>query len=82
MQQMQYREQLSDIKDQGDMEKLIQFSDELQKLTLDTVNKIATLFEQGLENDTTDLKNYICELQFLNKLALDLDEVEEHLLEQ
>ena len=80
MQQMEYREQLSDIKEQGDFNNFSQFADKVDGLTADTIGKITALFEQGIDNSSTDLKNHICELQFLNKLAVDLDEVEEHLL--
>ena len=80
MQQMEYREQLSDIKEQGDFNNFTHFVDKIDGLTADTIGKITILFEQGIDNSSADLKNHICELQFLNKLAIDLDEVEEHLL--
>jgi len=82
MQQMEYREQLSDIKEQGNFEIFIQFSDKIDSLTVDTIAKISKLFEQGIESSSSDLKNHICELQFLNKLAVDLNEVEEHLMSE
>ncbi|MCP3673566.1 MAG: Fe-S protein assembly co-chaperone HscB [Gammaproteobacteria bacterium] len=84
MQQMEYREQLADIKEHGDFENLTQFADKVDSLIVDTVGKISCLFGQGVENNTdndfTELKNNICELQFLNKLIVDLNEVEEYLL--
>ncbi len=82
MQQMEYREQLSDIKELGDFNKFTQFVDKIDGLTADTIGKITVLFEENTDNSSTDLKNHICELQFLNKLAVDLDEVEEHLLSE
>ena len=82
MQQMEYREQLNELKELGDFEKLNSFADKLQILTDDVEAKIAALFEQDQAEDSTDLKNHICELQFLNKLAKDLDEVEEYLFTQ
>jgi len=82
MQQMEYREQLNELKELGDFDQLNDFADKLQILTNDTEAKIAALFEQDQAQDSTDLKNRICELQFLNKLARDLDEVEEYLLNQ
>ncbi len=80
MQQMEYREQLNEIREQGDFEMLQAFTEKLKKMINDTEARIAGLFEQDGANDSTDLKNTICELQFLNKLAIDLDEVEEHFL--
>ena len=82
MQQMQYRDQLSDLKELGDYEKLQQFSTQIDKLTAATEERIGALFELAREQDYTALKNQICELQFLTKLAVDLDEVEEYLLIQ
>ena len=80
MQQMEYREQLSEIKEQGDFESFTQFIDKVDRLTDDTINQISMIFANNIKADSIDLKNHICELQFLNKLAVDLDEVEEHLL--
>jgi len=75
MQQMQYREQLNEIKIQGKHEQLHEFTENLENLTEATVDRISDMFAKGTENDSADLKNHICELQFLNKLAIDLDEV-------
>jgi len=80
MEQMQYREQLAEIKVLADFDKLHEFSQSLQNLQNQTISKISGFFEQGVDSKPADLKNNICELQFLNKLALDLDEVEEQLL--
>jgi len=80
MQQMQYREQLNEIKEQGDFEKLQQFADDVDGLLRETENTISTLFKQGIDKDPANLKNHICELQFLNKLVHDLNEVEDHMM--
>ena len=87
MQQMDYRDQLVIIKDNNDMEELETFSETVNCLTKSMLDKITNEFNE-LESysssesnpDTSPLKNHICELQFLNKLAKDLDEVEEQLL--
>jgi molecular chaperone HscB len=81
MQQMDYRDQLVKIKDNNDMEELDAFSETINRLTTSMINIISTEFNELASNsDSSSLKNHICELQFLNKLAKDLDEVEEHLL--
>ncbi len=82
MQQMEYREQLNEIKEKGDFDQLKEYEEQMKKMTNDTEARIADLFEQDGANDSADLKNHICELQFLNKLAIDLDEVEEHFLSE
>jgi molecular chaperone HscB len=87
MQQMDYRDQLVVIKDNNDMEELDTFSEMITGLTKSMLDTITNEFS-GLESssssdskvDASSLKNHICELQFLNKLAKDLDEVEEQLL--
>ena len=80
MEQLQYREQLSKIKEAADFEKLTEFSQILAKLTADTSSQISGLFKQGAKVASEELKNSICELQFLDKLSHDLDEVEEQLM--
>jgi len=88
MQQMGYRDELVKIKDNNNMEELESFSETIKGLTnsiLDIISdEFTALNDVSLEYpnliDTNSLKNHICELQFLSKLALDLDEVEEHLM--
>ncbi|PCJ49260.1 MAG: Fe-S protein assembly co-chaperone HscB [Gammaproteobacteria bacterium] len=88
MEQMEYREQLSDIKDNNELEELDAFAKKIKSLSQDMTAKISKQFKHlqqinSLDNtrfDSSSLKNLICELQFLTKLALDLDEVEEQLM--
>jgi molecular chaperone HscB len=80
MQQLEYREQLSVIKDKADMDELVLFSGTLDKLIDVTMVEINRLFESDLKAHLPELKNNICELQFLNKLTVDLEEVEEQLI--
>jgi len=80
MQQMQYREQLNEIKEQGDFDKLQQFADDVDILLKETETTISQLFQQKSSAESADLKNHICELQFLNKLVHDLNEVEDQLM--
>lgn len=85
MQQMEYREQLSAIKELADFDKLQSFATLLDGVTKVTVDKITVLFAQAIAKNSLDklamdIKNNICELQFLTKLAVDLDGVEEQLL--
>jgi len=82
MQQMFYREELSDIDQSADLKELEKFNIKVKSLTKETEQLIAQLFNTENLQDYVALKNNICELQFLNKLALDLDEVEEHLMFQ
>jgi molecular chaperone HscB len=83
MQQMEYRDELMAIKDNNDMDELDTFSETISGLTksmLDTISNEFSELGSALNPDPSSLKNHICELQFLNKLAKDLDEVEEQLL--
>ncbi len=80
MQQMQYREQLNTIKEQGDLVKLQHFATNIDNLLAETETTIARLFQKDNSNESTNLKNHICELQFLNKLTQDLNEVEDQLM--
>lgn len=82
MQQMEYREQLNEVKEQGDFDQLQAFNEKLKEMTNATECRISTLFKNLETTDSSELKNQICELQFLNKLAIDLDEVEEYLLSE
>jgi len=85
MEQMTLREQLADIKDAADFDQLLEFADSVELLNKNTVSKIAKLLGQESwqesEENLSDIKNHICELQFLNKLVSDLDEVEEQLMQ-
>lgn len=91
MQQMDYRDQLVIIKDNNDMEELDAFAKTINQLTKSMLDTISNEFNEldsssnsdsnpELNQEPSSLKNHICELQFLNKLAKDLDEVEEQLL--
>lgn len=80
MEQMEYREQLSAIRTGGNLEKLFEFSETVAKLTKQTENRLSELFKQPLSEEPVEIKNLICELQFLNKLDHDLNEVEEQLM--
>ena len=86
MQQMQYREQLSDIKDEKDIEQLDDFADKVSELTKQTQQRISQAFvpllseQADADFNVEQMKSLICELQFLNKLTVDLDEVEELLM--
>ncbi len=80
MQQMQYREQLADIKEAANMDDLMAFSNSVKKLTTDTVAVLEEQFSKNVEEHLITIKNNVCELQFLNKLAFDLEEVEEQLM--
>ena len=80
MQQMQYREQLAEIKQSEDHNLLESFAEKTKTLTADTTGKISKLFTLNVNDNLEAIKSLICELQFLQKLAIDLDEVEEHLM--
>lgn len=80
MQQMHYREQLADIKQSEDHDLLESFAAKVKQLTENTMGQISTLFTLNVNNNLDAIKNLICELQFLQKLAVDLDEVEDHLM--
>ena len=85
---MEHREQLSAIKDNNAIDELDTFSKTINSLTHEMSSKISEQFKmlqqinpsESDSFDSSSLKNLICELQFLTKLALDLDEVEEQLM--
>lgn len=80
MQQMQYREQLAEIKSSEDHQQLASFAAKVKTLTADTIGQISNLFTLNVNDNLESIKNLICELQFLQKLAIELDEVDEHLM--
>jgi molecular chaperone HscB len=96
MQQIDYREQLAAISDSQDIDALSKFQlrvKAIAKQTQQTINAdfdaLLNQSEQPQKSETpdisetlvVDLKNQICELRFLEKLAHDCDELEEQLLE-
>lgn len=79
--QMKYREQLSDIKEQSDFESLVDFQEKLEDKRSSVQHVIADLFNADPIANAEKIKAQLCELQFFDKLHLECEQVEEHLLD-
>lgn len=76
--QIELREQLEEIEEgEGDLEKL----DSFRKEMLQAINVVQAKFEEALDEDTGKAERLVYELQFLSKLMVSANRLEEKLLD-
>jgi molecular chaperone HscB len=80
IEQLSFREQLSEIKENSDHDKLMDFQDSVHQKQASLQQDIAELFAQDLQANSEQIKAKLCELQFFDKLNYECEQVEEHLL--
>jgi molecular chaperone HscB len=78
MDQIDLREQLEEIEeDEGDLEKL----DSFRKKMLQAINVLQAKFKEALDEDIDKAERLVYELQFLSKLMVSANRLEEKLLD-
>ena len=80
MQQLKYREQLSDIIENNDENLLLDLADEANHHAKQLITELNSLFEGDMAQSSTLIQAKLCELQFFDKLKTECDEAEEQLL--
>ncbi|NNJ71596.1 MAG: Fe-S protein assembly co-chaperone HscB [Enterobacterales bacterium] len=80
MQQLKYREQLADIKENNDESSLVSLSLEAKQHITEICDELSTLFAELTPENITIIQNKLCELQFFDKLQIECDDVEEQLI--
>jgi len=80
MNQLSYREQLNDFKQKNDLDSLMDMQSDVEKLEREIETKLTDLFSGDISSNAEQIKATLCELQFYNKLASEVELVEEHLM--
>ncbi len=79
--QLKYREQLSEIKDNSSFDSLLALQQEVSDNQTQILSRLNELFSSDVTTNQTLIKASLCELQFFDKLAYECELVEEQLLD-
>ena len=79
--QLNYREQLNDFKKQKNLSSLMNLLDAVTEKQRKIETQLASLFGENTTGNAEQIKASLCELQFFNKLASEIELVEEHLMD-
>ena len=79
--QLNYREQLNDFKQQKNFSSLMNLLDAVTEKQRKIETQLASLFGENTTGNAEQIKASLCELQFFNKLASEIELVEEHLMD-
>ena len=79
--QLNYREQLNDIKQIKDFPSLMNLLDSVTEKQRTIEAQLTSLFGENTTENAEQIKASLCELQFFNKLAIEIELVEEHLMD-
>ena len=81
MNQLSYREQLNDFKQNKDVDALMDLQDTVTDKQKQITRSLARLFAGDITHNAEQIKATLCELQFFDKLATEAELVEEQLLD-